>query len=60
MPKALSVSGMVVAGLLLLLFGADLAVRFPFERISMPMDIAFLICAIGLGYMSFTAFREQA
>jgi len=51
---------MVVAGLLLLLFGADLAVRFPFERISMPMDIAFLICAIGLGYMSFTAFREQA
>ena len=39
MPKALSISGMVVAVLLLLIFGLDLALQFPFNGISKPMDI---------------------
>jgi hypothetical protein len=59
MPKALTISGMAVAGLLLLMFGLDLALQFPFGRASKAMDIAFLICAIVLGYMSWSTFREQ-
>jgi hypothetical protein len=60
MPKALTISGMVVAVLLLLPFGLDLALQFPFGRASMAMDIAFVVCAAMLGYMSWSAFREQA
>lgn len=60
MPKALAISGMVVAVLLLLMFGADLAVGFPFGGVSGWMDITFLICAVCLGYMSWTTYREQA
>jgi hypothetical protein len=59
MPKALTVSGMVVAGLLLFAFGLDLALRFPFDRASTAMDVAFLVCAAILGYMSWSAFLDQ-
>jgi hypothetical protein len=60
MPKALTVSGMVVAGLLLIIFGLDLAISFPFDRASTAMDVFFLICAVSLGYLSWSAFREVA
>jgi hypothetical protein len=59
MPKALTISGMVVAVLFLLIFGLDLLLQFPFGRASVAMDIAFLICAGMLGYMSWSAYREQ-
>jgi len=59
MPKALSISGIIVAALLLLLFGLDLAIGLPFNKASKAMDISFLICAIVLAYMSWTTFREQ-
>lgn len=57
MPKALSISGMVVAVLLLLLFGLDLALQFPFGRV-LVMDIGFVICAVLLAYMSWSTYRE--
>ncbi len=57
MPKGLSISGMVVAGCLLLLFGLDLALKWPFGR-DMAMDIGFVISAAVLGYMSWSTFRE--
>ena len=57
MPKGLSISGMVVAGFLLLLFGLDLAFAKPFGRI-MAMDIGFVISAAILAYMSWSTFRE--
>jgi hypothetical protein len=61
MPKALTISGMVVAALMLFMFGLDLAIAFPFGRgPSVPMDVAFLICAAVLGYMSWSTFREQS
>jgi hypothetical protein len=58
MPKALTISGMVVAGCLLLLFGLDLALKVPFNRFSLPMDIGFVICCAILGYLSWSAFRD--
>ena len=59
MQKALCLVGTVVAVLLLLVFGLDLAVAFPFHRDSMPMDVGMVVCAAVLGFVSWTALREQ-
>jgi hypothetical protein len=59
MPKALCIMGMVVGVLLLLVFGLDLAIQFPFRRASMPMDIGGVVSAAILGYVSWTTLREQ-
>lgn len=59
MPKALTILGLIVASLVLLLFGADLAVGIPFQKASMMMDGIFILCACVLGYMSWSSFREQ-
>ncbi|MEN6458633.1 MAG: hypothetical protein ABFC63_06850 [Thermoguttaceae bacterium] len=59
MPKALCLVGTVVAALLLLVFGLDLGLGFPFHRVSLAMDIGALICAAALGYMSWSTLREQ-
>ena len=58
MPKALTIFGLVVAGLLVLIFGMDLALGIPFGGPSMAMDICFLVAAVVLAYMSWSAFRE--
>ncbi len=57
MPKVLTIVGMAVAALLVLLFGADLAVQLPFGRPSMLVDVLFLLCAAMLGYMSWSTYR---
>lgn len=57
MPKALSITGMVVAVLLLLIFGLDLGLKYPFGRIMM-MDVGFLVCSAILAYMSWSTYRE--
>ena len=59
MPKVLCLTGMVIAILILVLFLLDLAVKFPFQRINAMMDITFVLCAIGLGYISWATLREQ-
>ena len=51
--------GIAVAGLLLLLFGLDLALGFPFDRESTAMDVGFILCAAALGYVSWSTLREQ-
>lgn len=60
MPRVLTIAGMVVAGLLVLMFGLDLAIGIPFGKASMAMDLAILICAAALGYMSWSTYRELA
>lgn len=62
MPKALCMAGMVTAILILLLFSLDAALPAglaPFKKASMMMDIAFIISSLGLGYLSWSTFREQ-
>lgn len=59
MPKILSIFGMAISAVLLIIFGMDLAMGFPFDGQSGMMDIGFLICAATLGYLSWNAFREQ-
>lgn len=59
MPKALCIFGMVIAGLLILIFGLDMVIRFPFGQASMLMDVGFVVVSALLGFISWTTFREQ-
>jgi hypothetical protein len=59
MPKALCLVGMIVAVLLLLVFGLDLAIKFPFQRADMVMDIGAVVSSIILGYLSWATLKEQ-
>jgi hypothetical protein len=59
MAKAMSIAGMVVAGLLLATFAADLALGIPFGGVQMVTDIGFIVGAALLGYLSFSAFRDS-
>jgi hypothetical protein len=60
MAKALCMTGLVVAGLIAILFAADLAASIPFRRASIVMDVSLLVCAILLGLISWMTLREQA
>lgn len=59
MSKALTIFGMVVAGLLTLMFTLDLAAGIPFGGAQMTMNIGGIIAGAILGYVSFSTFREQ-
>ncbi len=59
MPKALCISGTVIAALMFLIFGLDLALGFPFSRVSVVMDVGFIVCSAALGLASWTTLREQ-
>jgi hypothetical protein len=59
MPKALCILAMTVAVLLLLIFGLDMAIGFPFSGQSKSMDIGFMISAVVVGYLGWSALREQ-
>ena len=59
MPKALCIFGIVIAGLLLLIFGLDLVIGVPFGKASPLMDVGTVaVCGL-LGYIGWTTFRRQ-
>lgn len=58
MAKAMTIAGMVIAGLIGLLFGLDLILGIPFSRASTLVDVVFVISAGVLGYLSWNAFRD--
>jgi hypothetical protein len=58
MPKALTISGFVVAALLLLVFGLDLGLGI--LNGNKMMDIGFVLCAAILGYLSWNTWRGLA
>jgi hypothetical protein len=59
MAKGLTILGMVIAVLIFCLFAVDLAIKMPFERASWPLDATLVICASILGYLSWSAYKEQ-
>ena len=66
MPKVLCIIGLVAAGLLAVVFLLDLILLFagmpalaPFRGLSPVLDGAFLVAALGLGWLSYSTFREQ-
>jgi hypothetical protein len=60
MPKVLCIAGAVVAVLIVLVFGVDMAVRFPFGRENWIMDIGMTLGSVALGYLSWSTFRQLA
>jgi hypothetical protein len=58
MSKALTIAGMVVAGLVGLVFAVDLAVGIPFDSARPVMDVGALIAAAVLGYLAWDALRD--
>jgi hypothetical protein len=65
MPKALCLTGLVIAILVFLIFFLDLLFGMagmlsfaPFKLSNVSMDVIFLLCAAGLGFLSWTSFRE--
>jgi hypothetical protein len=52
--KPLAITGLVVSGLIVILFLADLIAGFPFGRVSMFFDIAFLLGGLILAYLSWS------
>lgn len=59
MPKALCLTGMVIAIVVFLLFLLDLIIKVPFQRANPIMDVVFVLCAATLAFISWTTFREQ-
>jgi hypothetical protein len=47
-------AGMVMSGLVGILFLADLAAGFPFQRVSIPTDIGFCVSSLILAYLSWS------
>jgi hypothetical protein len=63
--KALCISGMVIAGLVVIFFLLDFLLGIvglvglaPFQFASPLMDITFILLAAGLGFLSWTAWKE--
>jgi hypothetical protein len=59
MAKAMSIAGMIVAGLIALIFIADLALGIPFRRVGTMTDVGFVVSALILAYLSWNAFRDS-
>ena len=54
----LPLTGMLVSGLIAILFVADLAAGFPFRRVSIPADVGFLLSSLIVGYMSWSVLEK--
>jgi len=50
----LGFGGMVIAGLIAILFVADLAVGIPFERASLVVDVGFILASLIVAYLSWS------
>lgn len=58
MSKSTPVIGMIVSGLIGILFLADLAAGIPFRRVSFALDIAFVVASLILAYLSWTLLEK--
>lgn len=52
MSKSVPFIGMIVSGIVGIMFLADLAVGFPFKRVSIAADIGFLLSSAILAYLA--------
>lgn len=58
MSKTLPLTGMMIAGLIAVLFLADLAAGFPFQRVSIAADVGFLVSSLLVAYMSWSLLEK--
>jgi len=50
----LSLAGLILSGVVVILFVADLAAAFPFQRVSVAADIGFILAGLLVAYMSWS------
>jgi Kef-type K+ transport system membrane component KefB len=50
----LSLTGLILSGVVVVLFVADLAAAFPFQRVSVAADIGFILAGLLVGYLSWS------
>jgi Kef-type K+ transport system membrane component KefB len=50
----LSLAGLILSGVVVVLFVADLAAAFPFQRVSVAADIGFILAGLIVGYLSWS------
>ena len=58
MGKGMTIGGMVIAGLIFILFTLDLLTGIPFRKASVAMDVAFLVCSLGLAFLSWSTLKD--
>jgi len=51
-------AGMIVSGLVGILFLADLVAGFPFHRVSLWTDVGFCVSSLILGYLSWSIMEK--
>ncbi|NBW95578.1 MAG: hypothetical protein EBR28_02320 [Planctomycetia bacterium] len=54
MSKTMPLVGLVLSGLIGILFLADLAAGFPFRLVSIGLDVCFVVASVILAYLSWT------
>jgi hypothetical protein len=60
MGKGMSIAGMLIGGLLALIFLLDMLLGIPFGgRAGAMVDLGFALCGIMLAYLGWNAFREN-
>ncbi len=59
MSKALPFVGMLVSGLVAVLFLADLAAGFPFQRKSIGADVGFIVAGAIVAYLSWSILERS-
>jgi hypothetical protein len=52
--RTLALTGIIAAGLVAVVFAADLAAGIPFQRVSVAADVGFLVAALLVGYLSWS------
>ena len=50
--------GLILSGLIAILFLADLAAGFPFRRVSIALDVCFVLAGLILSYLSWTLLEK--
>ena len=60
MEKWLCMGAMIVAGLLVLIYGIDLAIKFPFNRVAPTQDILLIIAGGLVLWQGYETWREVA
>jgi len=48
----LSLAGLIVSGIVVILFLADLVAGFPFQRVSVAADVGFILAGMIVAYLS--------
>ncbi len=58
MARGLTIAAIVIAALMLVLFALDLVIGIPFGGGNKMIDIAFLVCGIGVILLGVSTWRE--